>query len=211
VRWSGDDYGARPRHVRVRVVSRFSALQKACKRILIWRQMRAFFNSVSEWCGRAAVLPGSCPAPARFLPDSCPVPAQRPVPARFLPGSCPVPARFLPSGRFLPGSCPAAGSCPVPARFLPGSCPTAGQDPPRSGGSCHGSCAQEPGSETGRTSSRVLHHACADARLDFFRKNQRLFYRTPTQLVRAVVRFRLSPPLKAYVHVPFRSRSATGL
>ena len=51
------------------------------------------------------LLPGSCPAPARFLPGG-----------RFLPGSCPAPARFL------PGSCPAAGSCPVPARFLPGSC-----------------------------------------------------------------------------------------
>jgi hypothetical protein len=29
--WSGDVSGARPRHVRVRVVSRFSALQKTCK------------------------------------------------------------------------------------------------------------------------------------------------------------------------------------
>jgi len=101
VRWSGAASGARPRHVRVRVVSRFSALQKRAK-ILKWRQMRAFSGSVSEWCGRAVparFLPGSCPAPARLLPGSCPVPAQRPVPARFLPGSCPVPARFLPDGR----------------------------------------------------------------------------------------------------------------
>ena len=33
VRWSGAASGARPRHVRVRVVSRFSALQKTCKNI----------------------------------------------------------------------------------------------------------------------------------------------------------------------------------
>ena len=106
VRWSGATSGARPRHVRVRVVNRFSALQTTGKNIfniqytiLKWRQMRAFSGSVSEWCGRAVA--------ARLLPGSCPVPARRPVPARFLPGSCPVPARFLP------------GSCPVPARFLP--------------------------------------------------------------------------------------------
>ena len=82
--------GARPRHVRVRVVSRFSALQNTCRNIEL-RQMRAFSNYVSEWCGRA-------------------------VAAQLLPGSCPIPARFLPSSRLqLPGSC-EPGSCPVPAR-----------------------------------------------------------------------------------------------
>jgi hypothetical protein len=33
VRWSGAASGARPRYVRVRMVSRFSALQKTCKNI----------------------------------------------------------------------------------------------------------------------------------------------------------------------------------
>jgi len=33
VRWSGAAFGARPRHVRVRVVSRFSALQKTGQNI----------------------------------------------------------------------------------------------------------------------------------------------------------------------------------
>jgi hypothetical protein len=51
-RWSGAASGARPRHVRVRMVSRFSALQtKGRAKILQWRQMRAFSNFVSEWCG----------------------------------------------------------------------------------------------------------------------------------------------------------------
>ena len=119
----------------------FQRCKKACKRILIWRQMRAFFNSVSEWCGRAAVLPGSCPAPARFLPDSCPVPAQRPVPARFLPGSCPVPAQR-----------------PVPARFLPGSCPVPARRPGRIrlGRAVPAMVpARRSRAATGRTSSRL--------------------------------------------------------
>ena len=51
-RWSGAASGARPRHVRVRMASRFSALQtKGRAKILQWRQMRAFSNFVSEWCG----------------------------------------------------------------------------------------------------------------------------------------------------------------
>ena len=42
VRWSGAASGpGRPRHVRIRVVSGFSALQRACKHIK-WRQMQAF-------------------------------------------------------------------------------------------------------------------------------------------------------------------------
>ena len=78
----------------------FQRCKKRAKNIEM-AAMRAFSNSVSEWCGRAVaarLLPdscpvpscpavGSCPVPARFLPDSCPVPAQRPVPAWFLPGS----------------------------------------------------------------------------------------------------------------------------
>ena len=62
VRWSGDVSGARPRHVRVRVVSRFSALQKGAETLKCkWRQMQAFSaGSVSEWCGRARLLLGSC-------------------------------------------------------------------------------------------------------------------------------------------------------
>jgi len=104
VRWSGDVSGARPWHVRVRVVSRFSALQKTCKNIEM-----AANASVFQFCVGVVRPCGCCPAPARFLPGSF-LPS-----GRFLPGSCPVPARFL------PGSCPAAGSCLVPARFLPRS------------------------------------------------------------------------------------------
>ena len=53
VRWSGTASGARPRHVRVRMVSRFSALQTKgrAKYYNLWRQMREFSNFVSEWCG----------------------------------------------------------------------------------------------------------------------------------------------------------------
>jgi hypothetical protein len=94
VRWSGDASGAWPRHVRVRVVSRFSALQKTGKNIEMAANASVFRFRIG------VVRPcGYCPAPARFLPGgrflpgSCPVPAQRPVPARFLPGSCPVPAQ----------------------------------------------------------------------------------------------------------------------
>ena len=78
----------------------FQRCKKRAKKIEM-AAMRAFSNSVSEWCGRAVA--------ARLLHGSCPV--------RFLPtatGSCPAPARF--TAWFLPGSCPAAGSCPVPAR-----------------------------------------------------------------------------------------------
>ena len=93
VRWYGAAPGARPRHVRVRVVSRFSALQKTGKNIEMAANASVFqlIMYVSEWCGRAVA--------ARLLRGSCPDPARRPVPARFLPGSCPVPARFLPDGR----------------------------------------------------------------------------------------------------------------
>ena len=57
--------------------------------ILKWRQMRAFSGSLTEWCGRAVA--------ARLLP-------QQPPSGRFLPGSCPVPARFLPDNRAAPAS-----------------------------------------------------------------------------------------------------------
>ena len=79
---------------------RSAAFQRCKKRAnnIEMAAMRAFPNSVSEWCGRAVA--------ARLLHGSCPV--------RFLPtatGSCPAPARFtawfLPSGRFLPGTLPA--------------------------------------------------------------------------------------------------------
>ena len=78
----------------------FSAAKKRAK-ISKWRQMQAFSNSVSEWCGRAVA--------ARLLPDSCPVPS---CPAA---GSCPVPARFLPrSARFVRlGRRPASHPRPI--------------------------------------------------------------------------------------------------
>jgi hypothetical protein len=138
--WSGAASGARPRHVRVRVVSRFSALQYCKKRakILKWRQMRAFSGSVSERGAAVRLLPGSCP-----VPPSCPVPARRPVPARFLPGSCPVPAQR-----------------PVPARFLPLPDGRAGQ-PPRSDGSCAGAGQQPPHHSFGCCTTRL--RSSADA------------------------------------------------
>jgi len=77
------------------VVSRFSALQRACRNIEMTAKAERF-----QLLFRSG-------AAVRFL---------RPVPARFLPGSCPVSARFLPSGA---GSCPVQ-DCPVPAR-QPGS------------------------------------------------------------------------------------------
>ena len=128
VRWSGGVSGARPRHVRLRVVSRFSALQKACQNIEM-----AANAGVFRFCIGVVRPCGSCPAPAAGT-------AQRPG------GSCPDPGRsrasyrleaerFLPRGQTVParpdGSCQAVparpkrflrGSCPVPARFLPGSC-----------------------------------------------------------------------------------------
>ena len=143
VRWSGAASGARPRHVRVRVVSRFSALQKTGKNIEMAANASVFRFRIG------VVRPcGSCPAPARFLPGSCPAAGSCPAPARLLPGSCPVPAQRPVPARFLHGS---------RARFLPGSCPTAGQEPPRSGGSCAGAGQQPP------HHSWVLHHPCADA------------------------------------------------
>ena len=97
VRWSGDVSGARPRHVRLRVVSRFSALQKACQNIEMAANASVFRFRIG------VVRPcGSCPAPARFLPDGRAVPASRPngsclAAKRFLPG------RTVPAKRFLPG------------------------------------------------------------------------------------------------------------
>ena len=105
----------------------WSAAFQPCKKrakILKWRQMRAFSNYVSEWCGRAVA--------ARLLRGSCPIPARRPVPARFLPGSCPFPARFL------PGSCPTAGQEPPRSG---GSCAGAGQQPPHHSRVLHHPCA----------------------------------------------------------------------
>jgi len=136
--WSGDVSGARLRHLQVRVVSRFSALQRACKNIyvLTWRQMRAFSfrfcNGVVRPCGccpAPAAATAQRPVPARFLAGSWPVPVAGswPVPGQFLAGSWPVPAQRPVPARFLPGSsCPAAGcflagSWPVPGRFLPDS------------------------------------------------------------------------------------------
>ena len=136
----------------------FQRCKKRAKNIEM-AAMRAFSNSVSEWCGRA-------------------------VAARLLHGSCPV--RFLPSDRFLPGSC--AVHCLVPARFLPsgrflpGTCPTAGQDPPRSGVG-RAVPAQEPGSKKPAVyHSRVLHHAspCAGAS---YRTWGRLYVLRPDQHV----------------------------
>jgi len=114
LRWSDDVSGARPRHVRLRVVSRFSALQKACQNIEM-----AANAGVFRFCIGVVRPCGSCPAPARFLPDGRAVPASRPngsclAAKRFLPG------RTVPAKRFLPGR---SGSCAAPARFLPGSCP----------------------------------------------------------------------------------------
>ena len=121
VRWSGDVSGARPRHVRLRVVSRFSALQKACQNIE-WRQMRAFLGSVLEWCGRAVparLLPQELPSgravPARTPAEAAPATASRPN------GSCLAAERFLPRGQTVPAR--PDGSC-LAKRFLPnGSCP----------------------------------------------------------------------------------------
>jgi len=80
---------------------RFSALQKTGKNIEMAANAKRFSGSVSEWCGRAVLLPGSCP---RFLPGSCPA-----------AGSCPVPARFLPLA--LPDGRRRAGTASV-GRFL---------------------------------------------------------------------------------------------
>jgi len=150
VRWSGAASGARPRHVRVRVVSRFSARQKLGKNIEMAANASVFRFRIG------VVRPcGSCPAPARLLPGSCPAAGSCPAPARLLPGSCPVPAHPA-AGSFLPGSCPP-GSCPVPARFLPDGRAGTRQEPPRSGGSCAGAGQQPP------HHSWVLHRPCADA------------------------------------------------
>jgi hypothetical protein len=140
VRWSGTASGARPRHVRVRVVSRFSALQKTGKIIEMAANASVFSFQVPYRCGAAVrLLPGSCPVPARFLPGG-----------RFLPGSCPVPARFLPSGRFsCPVPAPARFSCPVPAR-RPGTNPNPNPN-------------QEPGSNRRTTLGCCTMHPCADA------------------------------------------------
>ena len=107
VRWSDDVSGARPRHVRLRVVSRFSALQKRAK-ILKWRQMRAFSGSVLEWCGRAV--------PARLLPQE--PPSGRAVPAR-------TPAGAAPATASRPNGCCARqprGFCSATGQLLPSSC-----------------------------------------------------------------------------------------
>jgi len=102
----------------------FQRCKKRAKNIEM-AAMRAFSNSVSEWCGRAVA--------ARLLHGSCPV--------RFLPtatGSCPAPARF--TAWFLPGSCPAAGSCPV--RYLPDGRAGSASVGRRSGSSCAGAGQQ---------------------------------------------------------------------
>ena len=106
---------------------RSAAFQRCKKRAnnIEMAAMRAFPNSVSEWCGRAVA--------ARLLHGSCPV--------RFLPtatGSCPAPARF--TAWFLPGSCPAAGSCPV--RYLPDGRAGSASVGRRSGSSCAGAGQQ---------------------------------------------------------------------
>ena len=111
--WSGDVSGARPQHLRVRVVSRFSAVQKTCKNIEM-----AANASVFQLCVGVVRPCGSCPVPARFLPSG-----------RFLPGSCPAPARSLPDGR--------AGAASV-GRFLRRSraataAPLSGAAPPLCG------------------------------------------------------------------------------
>ena len=67
--WSGAASGARPRHVRVRVVSRFSALQKTGKNIEMAANASVFRFRLPYRSGAAVrLLPGSCPVPARFLP-----------------------------------------------------------------------------------------------------------------------------------------------
>jgi hypothetical protein len=81
VRWSGDvsGGGARPRHVRVRVVSRFSALQKTCIKILKMAANASVFQFMCRSGAAVRLLPGCCPVAARLL----------------LPGCCPVAARLL--------------------------------------------------------------------------------------------------------------------
>ena len=113
LRWSDDVSGARPRHVRLRVVSRFSALQKACQNIEM-----AANASVFRLCIGVVRPCGSCPAPAAGTAQrpggSCPDPgrsrassASRPN-RRFLTAA----ERFLPRGQTVParpdGSCQTA-------------------------------------------------------------------------------------------------------
>ena len=124
VRWSGDVSGARPRHVRVRVVSRFSALQKGAETLKCkWRQMQAFSaGSVSEWCGRARLL---CWAPAAATaqrPGGCrPDPGRRRASNRVAAGQQPPRGGAATVSR-PNGSCLAKrfqGSCDPAIRFLP--------------------------------------------------------------------------------------------
>jgi hypothetical protein len=112
------------------VVSRFSALQKACQNIEM-----AANAGVFRFCIGVVRPCGSCAVPARFLPDGRAVPASRPngsclAAKRFLPGrTVParpkrfLPGRTVPAKRFLPGSRPVPATAEtVPARFPPGSC-----------------------------------------------------------------------------------------
>jgi hypothetical protein len=129
VRWYVDVSGARPRHVRVRVVSHFSALQKACQNIEM-----AANAGVLRFCIGVVRPCGCCPAPAAATFSG------RAAAGRTPAGAAPATAWRRGSNRLEAGQQPPRGrtdavrgsraafaarqgsSCPAPAsggRLLP--------------------------------------------------------------------------------------------